>query len=80
MGRLGADYLGAAIASEGGGGANVLRPGYLAVVLARPEEVDPDGLVVQDGRLRYGDPPRALVGYDYLLFRIEGRKKRSPRP
>jgi len=66
-----------AFVSEGGGSANVLRPGYLAVVLARPQEVKPDGLEVHSDRLLYGDPPKPLEGYDYLLFRIEGRAERD---
>ena len=66
--------------SAGGGGA-VLRPGYLAVVLAEPGQVSPDRLVVRDSRLLYreapGQEPRPLQGYDYMLLRVEGRRERD---
>jgi hypothetical protein len=66
--------------SAGAGGA-VLRPGYLAVLLAEPGEVTPDRLFVREGRLRYsqgpGQQPRSLQGYDYMLLRVEGRKERD---
>ena len=42
--------------SAGAGGA-VLRPGYLAVLLAEPGEVTPDRLFVREGRLRYSQGP-----------------------
>jgi hypothetical protein len=69
-----------AFVAEGGGGGNVLRPGYLAVVLATPSQVDPDRLWVADDRLRYAKErtqPVPLEGYDYLLFRVEGRSERD---
>jgi hypothetical protein len=66
--------------SAGAGGA-VLRPGYLAVILAEPGEVSPDRLFVRDSRLRYrqapGQEPRHLEGYDYMLLRVEGRVERD---
>lgn len=66
--------------SAGAGGA-ILRPGYLAVILAEPGQVDPGRLFVRDGRLRYsqapGQQPVNLQGYDYLLLRVEGRKERD---
>ncbi len=61
--------------SQGGGGANVLRPGYIAVVLANADEVKPGDLSVIAGRLHHRGQP--LVGRDYLLLRIEGRNERD---
>ena len=69
-----------AFVAEGGGAGNVLRPGYLAVVLATSAQVEPDRLRVVDDRLRYaanGGRTTPLEGYDYLLFRIEGRSERD---
>ena len=66
---------------SGGGGGAILRPGYLAVILADPGEVSPDRLSVRDGRLLYRQAPRRepanLTGYDYLLLRVEGRTERD---
>jgi hypothetical protein len=66
--------------SAGAGGA-VLRPGYLAVILAEPDEISPDRLFVRDSRLLYrqaaGHEPHHLEGYDYMLLRVEGRKERD---
>lgn len=67
-------------ASQGGGGNNILRPGYLAVILASPEQVDPNCLTVVHDRLQYtkeGGAPAPMLGYDYLLYRIEGRLERD---
>ncbi len=68
------------LTSDGGGGA-VLRPGYHAVILARPEQLATEGLLVRDGRLLYSpradEPPRNLQGLDYMLLRIEGREQRD---
>jgi hypothetical protein len=70
-----------AFASEGGGGGNVLRPGYHAVVLATPAQVDPDRLWVLGDRLHYAadgrQAPAPLQGHDYLLLRVEGRSERD---
>ncbi len=66
---------------SGGAGGAVLRPGYLAVILAEPGQVSPDRLSVRDGRLYYrqapGQEPANLKGYDYLLLRVEGRQERD---
>jgi hypothetical protein len=66
--------------SAGAGGA-VLRPGYLAVLLAEAGEIIPDRLFVREGRLLYsrgpGQQPSSLQGYDYMLLRVEGRKERD---
>jgi hypothetical protein len=68
------------LVSAGAGGA-VLRPGYLAVILAEPGEISPDRLSFRDSRLLYrevpGQEPRNLTGYDYMLLRVEGRKERD---
>lgn len=61
--------------SEGGGGANNLRPGYIAVILASHNELAEDKLTVKGDRLCYESRP--LEGYDYMLFRVEGRKERD---
>ncbi len=42
---------------SGGAGGAVLRPGYLAVILAEPGQVSPDRLSVRDGRLYYRKAP-----------------------
>jgi hypothetical protein len=66
---------------SGGAGGAVLRPGYLAVILAEPGQVSPDRLSVGDGRLLYRQAPGQqaanLKGYDYLLLRVEGRAERD---
>jgi hypothetical protein len=68
------------LVSAGAGGA-VLRPGYLAVILAEPGEISPDRLSVRGSRLLYrevpGPQPSHLTGYDYMLLRVEGRKERD---
>jgi hypothetical protein len=67
--------------ATGGGGGNELRPGYIAVVLATAYQIDKDRLSVKDDRLHYvigsRDEPRPFEGYDYMLFRIEGREQRD---
>lgn len=66
--------------SEGGAGA-VLRPGYHCVILASPTTIDQRRLSIKDSQLHYAAEERAepapLTGYDYLLFRIEGRQERD---
>ena len=68
------------LVSAGAGGA-VLRPGYLAVILAEPGQINPGHLFVRDSRLlcrpAAGQEPRNLTGYDYMLLRVEGRKERD---
>jgi hypothetical protein len=67
--------------SADGGGHNELRPGYFAVILATADQVARDRLVVRKGQLHYSQQPGAeptpFVGFDYLLFRIEGRSERD---
>jgi hypothetical protein len=66
---------------SGGAGGAVLRPGYLAVILADPGEISPAHLFVRDSRLLHrpspGQEPCNLTGYDYMLLRVEGRKERD---
>jgi hypothetical protein len=67
-------------AADGGGGGTVLKPGYFAVVLATRSQIDPEGLSVKNSRLHYARPgktPEPLEGFDYMLFRIEGRQERD---
>jgi hypothetical protein len=68
------------LTSDGGGG-QVLRPGYLAVLLAGEDEVAAERLSVSSHRLRYqertGGPVGAFDGADYLLLRVEGRTERD---
>jgi hypothetical protein len=67
-------------ASAGGGGDNVLRPGYIAVVRAGENEVAPERLWVQGDRLRVGrslEDNTPFTGYPYMLFRIEVRSERD---
>lgn len=65
--------------SAGGGGGNDLRPGYIAVILARANEIHADQLFVKQDRLYYGRPggEQPFRGFDYMLFRIEGRQERD---
>lgn len=66
--------------SAGGGGANVLRPGYLAVVLATAEQVAPGQFHVRGDRLHLSQPdgePEPFTSHDYMLLRIEGREERD---
>ena len=60
-----------ALASEGGGGANVMRSGYLALVLASVDEVPEGALRVEGDRLYRG--PRPFTSHDFILLRIEAR-------
>jgi hypothetical protein len=58
-----------------GGGANELRPGYFALVLADAAAVAPQELSIRADRLCRGGEP--LVGFDHMVFRIEGRAERD---
>jgi len=64
----------------GGGGANSLKAGYIAAILAEENELDADKLWVVDNRLRYGtsaNDSKLLEGRTYMLFRIESREQRD---
>lgn len=61
--------------APGGGGANDLRPGYLAVVRATEDELPVTELSIEGGKLcRNGV---RLTGFDYLVLRVEGRTERD---
>jgi hypothetical protein len=67
--------------TSAGGGQNDLRPGYFAVIKAEASNIASDRLYVKESKLYYaaapGAQPQPLAGYDYMLFRIEGRKERD---
>jgi hypothetical protein len=62
-------------------GGNTLMGGFIAVVLADRNEVNPDGLSVKESRLYYASNPNSkpelLEGFDYMLLKIEGRDERD---
>jgi esterase/lipase superfamily enzyme len=67
-------------ATQPGGGANILRAGYIVAVLASTKQLDPTKFWVVDGRLKYGSAlPTAtpLTGFHYMLFRVERRDQRD---
>lgn len=69
-----------AFTGKGGGGANELKAGYIAVILAEEAEVAKNRLWVIDDRLRYGGSMTnnaPFAGYAYMLFRIENRVERD---
>ena len=63
------------LAAPGGGLANELRPGWLAVVRATEDELPASELRIAGGRLHRGG--RRLAGFDYLVLRVEGRRDRD---
>ena len=65
-------------AAAGGGGSNVLQPGYVAVIAATAAELPLAQLSVANGQLQRNE--KGLEGFDYLLFRIEGRETRDDMP
>jgi hypothetical protein len=67
-------------AGVGGGGANELKPGYIAVVLADESKYNRQHFWVESDRLRYGssqDASKPLTGVTHMLFRIESRTERD---
>jgi len=68
-------------ASDGGGGRNILAPGYTALILATTDQINKNHLWVKNSQLLYakkdGAEPEPLEGFNYLLFRIEGRSARD---
>lgn len=69
-----------AFTGAGGGGANDLRPGYIAVILADESKYDRRQFWVENDRLRYGASQEAsqpLAGVTHMLFRIEARTERD---
>jgi hypothetical protein len=69
------------LSSEGGAGGNPLRPGYLAVVLAPEQVVDPARLCVSGDRLHLRAAAAAasqpFTSHDFMLLRIDGRTERD---
>jgi hypothetical protein len=66
--------------TSGTAGAEPLRAGYFAVILADQTEFDDNLLWVNDGRLLYGTSlaqAQPLRGYNYMLFRLERRDERD---
>ena len=63
------------LAAPGGGLANELRPGWLAVVRATEDELPVSELRIAGGRLYRG--MSRLTGFDYLVLHVEGRKERD---
>src|SRR5260370_27282749 len=52
----------------------------MAFVSGSPQQIDKDKLSVKGSQLLYApgsNPPAPLVGYDYMLLRIEGRNERD---
>ena len=70
-----------AFAAAGGGGVNVLRPIYVAVVSAPANQFSASSLSIREGRLaqqpQAGGAAGLLAGHDYMVFRIEGREERD---
>jgi hypothetical protein len=65
---------------KGGGGANELKPGYIAVMLTAAADDLAKRLWVVNDRLYQGESQANVVpltGYDYMLFRIEGQPERD---
>jgi hypothetical protein len=69
-------------APDGGGGSNLLRPGYFAAILAEEDKIDKETLCVVNDSLRTGakGETKAFLknhqpfkGYSYMLFRVEKR-------
>lgn len=69
-----------AFTGKGGGGANELRAGYVAVVLASSKDIDAGWLRVNADRLRYGGDDASstpFTSHAHLLLRIEKRTERD---
>src|SRR5689334_21471817 len=67
-------------AAAGGGGADDLKSGYMAVVLGEEGKYDPKQFWVENDRLRYGtsqETSSPLTGVTHMLFRIEARTERD---
>lgn len=65
---------------KGGGGANELKPGYIALLGAPVGTYPAEQLWVQDSGLLVGqseDSASPLTGVDYMLLRLEVRKDRD---
>ncbi len=60
-----------------GGGGSELKPGYIAVIAASAAEVAEESLSVKNSQLLKGSSAKPLEGFNYMLFRIEGRSERD---
>ena len=69
-----------AFTDANGGGSNLLRAGYFAVIMAEEHQFNSDTLCVVNDSLQVGSPGKTemflrdgkpLTGYSYMLFRIE---------
>lgn len=75
-----------AFTDASGGGGNLLRAGYFAVILAEEHQFNSDTLCVVSDRLQVGSPGptkmflrdrQPLTGYSYMLFRIEKKTQQD---
>jgi hypothetical protein len=69
-----------AFVGKGGGDSNLLKAGYIAVILAQESEINANNLWVVNDRLRYGadaDNSKPLSERTYMLFKIENREERD---
>lgn len=78
----GSPYLGLhqAFTHANGSGANCLKPGYLAVILAEEGEIVSGDLWVANDRLRVGKTAESstpLKDFAYMLLRIESGQNRD---
>jgi len=65
---------------DGGGGSNILRSGYIAVIRGSEQDYPAARLWIDQDRLRIGgslDQSALLTGVTHLLFRIESRTDRD---
>jgi hypothetical protein len=65
---------------KGGGGSNVLSPGYIAIIRGAEKDYPVDRLWVRNDQLRIGNSQETsgpLSGVTYMLFRIESRTERD---
>jgi len=65
------------LASEGGGGANLLTSGYHLVVNAPRGTFTKDQLYIVDDVLTDKETGQQLMGYDYFMLRVESREDRD---
>lgn len=58
-----------------GEASNALRAGFIAVILATEDQINPEKLSIKENRLMLDGAP--LTGYDYMLLQIERRAERD---
>jgi hypothetical protein len=69
-----------AFVGKGGGNTNLLKAGYIAVILAQETELNANNLWVISDSLHYGadaNSSKPLTGRTYMLFKIENREERD---